>query len=326
MSRLLSTLSVFILAIVLMATGCSAPANTNAVAEDGGGKIRIAASFYPLYDFARKIGGDLVTVDNLVPAGVEPHDWTPKGSDIKKISDADLFLYQGAGFEGWVDDFLKSLDKKSKVKPVMASEGVKLLPGTGEEHEEEHKDGEAHTEGDGHDHGEFDPHLWLSPMNAKHMAENIKNALIQVDAAHAAEYEANYEKLAKRFDDLHQAYKDGLAGAAGKEIVVSHQAFGYLANDYGLKQVPIMGLSPDAEPTAQQLKKIASFIREHNVKYIFFEELVSDKLAKTLAKDAGVGTLPLNPLEGLTDEDLKNGEDYFTIMEKNLKNLLQALQ
>ncbi|WP_442601241.1 metal ABC transporter substrate-binding protein [Paenibacillus sp. KN14-4R] len=315
MKRTFFNFTWIIILVLILTTGCS----TSNKAKLSADKINVVTSFYPLYDFTKKIGGDHVNVINLVPAGVEPHHWTPKSRDIKNVTDSDLFIYQGAGFEGWVDEFLKSLSKDSKVKPLMASEGVSLI--TTDNHEDEHADEHAD-----HAHGQWDPHAWLSPMNAKKMAENIKNELIAVDAAHQSDYEANYAKIMKQFDDLDMKFKTEIAKTSRKDIVVSHQAFGYLCRDYGLTQKSIMGLSAEAEPTAQQMKDINKFIRDNNVSYIFFEELISDKLATTLAKDAGIQTLVLNPLEGLTDEQIKAGMDYFSVMEINLNNLLKALQ
>jgi zinc transport system substrate-binding protein len=236
------------------------------------------------------------------------------------MTKAEMFVYNGAGFEGWVHDFLDSKKKDSKQLVVEASNGIKLLEAA-EEEEEGHKENHDHGDESGHD-----PHVWVSPKSARHMAESIKNGLIQVDAAHKADYEANFSKLDKQLTALDNKFAESLSRSVKKEIVVSHQAFGYLARDYGLTQKAIMGLSPDAEPTSKEIIEINKFVKENNVKYIFFEELVSDKLAKTLANDAKIETLVLNPLEGLTDEQVKAGENYITIMEKNLQNLLKALQ
>lgn len=294
--------------------GCSRSASKNAVDPN---KINVVVSFYPLYDFAAKIGGDHVHVMNLVPAGVEPHDWSPKSNDLKVLTKSQLFVYEGAGFEGWVQDVMKTLNKDGSPLVVEASQGVSLLKAE----EGTEKDDKAHSDEPG-----VDPHIWLSPLNAKSMGENIKKALIQADPAHQADYEANFKAFTAKLDDLDSKYKQALTGVKSKQLVTSHQAFAYLCRDYGLTQLPIMGLSPDAEPTAQEIKSINQFIKDNNVKYIFFEELVSDKLAKTLAKDSGVGTLVLNPLEGLTEEQQKAGQDYFSVMESNLQHLVQALQ
>ncbi|CAG7642500.1 metal ABC transporter substrate-binding protein [Paenibacillus allorhizosphaerae] len=285
------------------------------------GKINIVASFYPLYDFARNIGGEHVNVINLVPAGVEPHDWSPKSRDMKNLTRAELFVYLGAGFEGWVEDTLKSMPKDSKTVVVEASKGIGLLPAT-EQHDHDH---EEKGKKDSHE-SEYDPHVWLSPVNAKQIALNIKEALIKADSAHQADFEANYKKYAEQLDQLDNKYKTELAKTPKKEIVVTHQSFGYLAKQYGLTQKPIMGLSPDAEPTSKDMKDILQFIKSNQIKYVFFEELVSDKLAKTLAKDAGVETLVLSPVEGLTEEQAKLGANYISVMDNNLNNLIKALQ
>ena len=158
------------------------------------------------------------------------------------------------------------------------------------------------------------------------MASNILEAYVAADPAHKDAYESRYNELKAKLEQLDRKMTEGLADVSKRDIVVSHQAFGYLCRDYGLKQVAIMGLSPDAEPRAQDLLEVAKFVKENGVKTIFFEELVSDQLAKTLAAEANVGTDVLNPLEGLTPEQEKSGDDYVTIMERNLQNLRKALQ
>jgi zinc transport system substrate-binding protein len=328
--------SALIMAVAVFASACGAGSQIELSSD----KTNVVASFYPLYDFASKIGKDHIHAVTAVPAGVEPHDWEPKTKDISQILKADLFVYQGAGLEGWVEELLKSKKKDAKVLDVEASAGLTLLKAEegdhdheGEEHESGKEEEHGHESGkeeehghDDHDHGEFDPHAWLSPANAKKMAENIKNGLVKADAANQADYEANYKQLAEKLDQLDKKYREALSKTTKKDIVVSHKAFAYLCHDYGLTQKAIMGLTPGSEPTAQDMKAINDFVKEHNVKYIFFEELVSDKLAKTLANDLKIETMVLNPLEGLTDDQLKAGEDYFSIMEKNLQNLVKALQ
>lgn len=312
-SKLSSILIGLSLITILILSGCSKQSNVNIVE----GKVNVVTTFYPLYDFTKAIGGEHVNVINLVPAGVEPHEWSPKSKDLINMTKAEMFVYNGAGFEGWVGTFLDSKKKDSKQVVIEASQGIALLNAT--EKEEDHD----------HDHGKeagVDPHVWVSPKSAKQMAESIKNGLVQADAAHKADYEANYSKLAQQLTALDAKFSESLSKVTKKEIVVSHQSFGYLARDYGLTQMPIMGLSPDAEPTAQVMKEINKFVKDHQVKTIFFEELVSDRLAKTLAKDAKIETDMLNPLEGLTEAQLSAGENYISVMEKNLQKLLKALQ
>ncbi|WP_164783420.1 metal ABC transporter solute-binding protein, Zn/Mn family [Paenibacillus sp. FSL R5-0490] len=317
---------------LLVLSACGQDSSNSAKIVEG--KVNVVTTFYPVYAFTTAIGGEDANVINLLPTGVEPHDWTPKSQDIVNTSKAQLFLYNGAGLEGWVPNFLKSLNSDTQVKSVAVSEGVKLLTaegddghGHGEEHEDEHADehtDEATSE-DVADH-HIDPHTWVSPKSAMIMAENIKNSLVEADPDHKAGYEQRYEELRTKLETLDQRFTDELANVPNNEIVVSHQAFGYLARDYGLTQHAIMGLSPDAEPTGQDIVKLAKLVKDEGIKYIFFEELVSDKLAKTLASEAGVETMVLNPVEGLTKEQATNGDDYFTLMEKNLQNLLIALK
>ncbi|WP_397330525.1 metal ABC transporter solute-binding protein, Zn/Mn family [Paenibacillus polymyxa] len=317
---------------LLVLSACGQDSSNSAKIVEG--KVNVVTTFYPVYAFTTAIGGEDANVINLLPTGVEPHDWTPKSQDIVNTSKAQLFLYNGAGLEGWVPNFLKSLNSDTQVKSVAVSEGVKLLTaegddghGHGEEHEDEHADehtDEATSE-DVADH-HIDPHTWVSPKSAMIMAENIKNSLVEADPDHKAGYEQRYEELRTKLETLDQRFTNELANVPNNEIVVSHQAFGYLARDYGLTQHAIMGLSPDAEPTGQDIVKLAKLVKDEGIKYIFFEELVSDKLAKTLANEAGVETMVLNPVEGLTKEQATNGDDYFTLMEKNLQNLLIALK
>ncbi|WP_188887529.1 metal ABC transporter substrate-binding protein [Paenibacillus radicis (ex Gao et al. 2016)] len=289
------------------------------------GKTNVVTTFYPLYYLASEIGGDKVNAVNLVPAGVEPHDWSPKSQDLDLASKAQLFLYNGAGLEGWTDNFLKGLSKKSKLVTAEMSKGISLIKGNPEE-EHEGEEGEEHDD-HGHSHDlDVDPHTWVSPKSIMLMAENVKNSLVEVDPANKASYEDNYAALHAKLEALDQKFQAELSKTVKKDIVTSHQAFGYLARDYGLRQTAVMGLSPDAEPRAQDLLQIAKFVKENDIRYIFFEELVSPTLANTLASEAKVDTLVLNPIEGLTPEQEKRGDDYITLMEANLQNLIKALQ
>ncbi|NGM81654.1 zinc ABC transporter solute-binding protein [Paenibacillus sp. 7124] len=312
----------FILPLILIAvllSGCG-PKSSGTIVE---GKVNVVTTFYPIYEFAKEIGGEDVNAINLLPVGVEPHDWTPRSQDIVNTSKAQLFLYNGAGLEGWVPNFLKGLESDSKVQAVEVSKGIDYIM-TNEEDDHDHG-GESGEEASS-DSLHTDPHTWVSPKSALIMAENIKNSLVQVDPARKVGYEERFGKLAERLKALDAKFESELAKVPNKEIVVSHQAFAYLCRDYGLTQHAIMGLSPDAEPRGQDLVKLAELVKQDGIRYIFFEELVSDKLAKTLASEAGVSTLVLNPVEGLTEQQEKNNDNYFTLMEKNLQNLILALK
>lgn len=317
MKKLLLILLAGCMTLFLM-TGCSSStANSDSETKNTKDKkLTIYASFYPMYDFASKIGGDKVTVVNMVPAGTEPHDWEPAASDIAGLEKADIFVYNGASMEHWAEDVLESLSNKDLIS-VEASKGISLMEGHHEEDEEE---------GTSEEGEEYDPHVWLSPVNAKVEMENIKNALVQADPDNKDYYEANYTKYAADLDTLDKEYKDTLSPLPNKDIIVAHQAFGYLCAAYGLNQVPIEGLSPDSEPDPATVANIIEFAQEHNVTVIFFEELVSPKVAQTIADSIGAKTEELNPIEGLSDEEQAAGDDYFSVMRQNLEKLKTALQ
>jgi zinc transport system substrate-binding protein len=300
-------------AAILLSLFLLSSCGTSNNSEQVEGKVNVVTSFYPLYYFAKEIGGDRAHIVNLIAAGVEPHEWTPKSRDLDAVSKAQLFLYNGAGLEGWVDDFLHGLGSDSKVITVETSNGIQLIKGN-------------LLEENGQSNLDVDPHTWVSPRSALVMAANIRDAFAKADPENQAEYETRYVDLENRLKQLDAKFSKDLSDYKRRDIVVSHQAFGYLCRDYNLNQIAIMGLSPEAEPRSQDLLDIADFVKKNNIPYIFFEELVSPQLSETLASEANVETLVLNPLEGLTPEQEKAGETYITIMERNLQNLQKALQ
>lgn len=314
---------VVMIIFTLLMSGCNTN-NTQLDAEDE--RITVYTSFYTMYDFTSKIAGDKVNIINMVPSGAEPHEWEPSPRDIAGLSRAKLFVYSGAGMEGWADKVLASINNTGLVA-VETSKNVKLR-GRGDGSPvsfSQSDEGEEHA-GHNHDDLEYDPHVWLNPMNAKMQMEAIRDGLIQVDPQNKSFYEGNYNEYAAKLDALDKAFKDAATTFTRKEIVVSHEAFGYLCSAYGLEQLAIEGISSESEPTPARMAKIIDFVREHDVKHIFFEELASPKVAETIARETGARTALLNPLEGLTEENLMDGKDYFSVMEDNLEALKQALQ
>ena len=296
-------------------TGCGTqPADTAA----GDGRLRVLTSFYPMYDFACKIGGDCIDVINMVPSGTEPHDWEPSTNDLKNLEKADVFIYNGADMEPWADDLLVS--RSDTLRVVEASENVELRTTDGEhEHAHEH-------EGADHHHGDFDPHVWLDPENAKIEMEAIRDALCAADPENSTVFQSNYEKYAAELDVLDAEFREKLAPLPNRTIVVAHEAFGYLCDAYGLTQVGIEGLSPDSEPDPGRMAEVIDFVREHSISTIFFEELVSPKVAEAIASETGAQAKMLSPLEGLSDEQAAAGADYFSVMHDNLAALMEALK
>lgn len=291
-------------------------------------KLTVMASFYPMYDFAANIGGDKVIVKNMVPSGIEPHDWEPAASDIVDLEEADVFIYNGAGMEHWVETVIDSLGSKNLIV-VQAADGISLIEGHEHSHEDEadHEEEAGHEEEDNQDDEEhFDPHVWLSPLNARIQVQNIRDAFVKADPDNTDYYNKNYEAYMAKLDALDQKFKDSLTNLVNKDIIVAHEAFGYLCDAYGLNQIGIEGLSPDSDPDPARMEEIIELAKEKEIKIIFFEELVSPKVAQTIADEIGAVTEVLNPLEGLTEEQIAAGADYISVMEDNLNNLLKALQ
>ncbi|KKT29190.1 MAG: ABC-type metal ion transporter, periplasmic subunit [Candidatus Collierbacteria bacterium GW2011_GWC2_44_18] len=264
--------------------------------RNDGRKIRVVASLYPLYFLASEIGGDKILVRNITPSGTEPHDYEPTARDMAEIQKAKLLILNGGKLEAWG---VKVKEDLKNVQVVEAGRG--MFVGN-------------------------DSHVWLSPQLAKKEVGNILAALILVDPKNEEYYSKNAKILNQKLDKLQEDYIQGLAGCMRKEVVTSHAAFGYLTREFGLTQVAIAGLSPDEEPSTKQMTEVARFAKEKNTKYIFFENLVSPKLAETIAEEIGAKTLILDPIEGISDNDLTQGKTYLTIMEDNLANLRTALE
>jgi len=265
-------------------------------------KLQVVTSFYPLYFFASEIGGDKTQIFNLTPAGAEPHDYEPTGRDIARVENSKLLVLNG-GLEAWADNLKQNLSSNTFV--VTAGENLFKKSA---------------------DQNSFDPHIWLSPQLAGKMVDKIKEGFIQVNPENEDYYQNNADVLKSKLTELDKKFQEGLKDCSEKNIITSHSAFGYLASDYDLNEVSITGLSPDAEPSPRQLAEVAEFAKINKVKYIFFESLVSPKLSQTIAQEIGADTLVFNPLEGLTEEEINQGKNYFTEMENNLTNLKIALR
>ena len=287
----------------LMACSPEATATQKGAAPES--KRTVLTTIYPLQYLAQRIGGDRVKATNLVPPGVETHDWEPSPRDISSIQKADLFIYNGGGFEPWAD---RAIDGLSKDGPIVveASAGLEMSNGDGQE--------------DG-----LDPHLWLDPHRYQQQAEAIAEALRKADPPSAEVYSANLNTLREDLDHLRKEMEQGLASCERGAIVVSHAAFGHLVGRLGLKQIAVSGLSPEVEPSPARMREIIEDVQRLGATHIFFETLVNSDVSKTIAREVGAETLVLNPLEGLTREEQKAGEDYFSIMGRNLANLRTAL-
>jgi zinc transport system substrate-binding protein len=283
-------------------------------AQSDTSKVSVVATLFPQYDFAKVIGGDKVEVTLLLPPGVEAHAYEPKPSDITSINEAEIFVYTGDFMELWAKDIIASIDQKVKV--VDASRGIEMLKESEGTHEDEHAD----------EYGGVDPHIWLDFENTKIMAENIAKTLIEVDPKNAGYYQANLQTYQSKLTELDNSYKNTLSNCETKTIVYGgHYAFGYLTRKYGLEYVAAQGFSPDAEPTAKDLIQLVEQIKGDNIRYVFYEELTSPKVAETLANETDAKLLLLNAAHNLSKEDVTNNISFVEIMEKNLVNLKTGL-
>lgn len=305
--------------------------------QENQGKLQVVTTVYPVYDVVKKVAGDQADVALLVPPGAEPHDWEPTASDLKKIGQAKVFFYNGAGLEPTDQILKKEITRDAMV--VELSQGLDLLKAEdhddddhdhdhdADHHDEDHHDEDHHAEGHHHHHhGGVDPHVWLDPQNVMKEATVVAEALAKADPAHADAYRANAKKYQDELAALDKDMDAALSSLANKNLVVSHEAFGYLAARYGLTQVGIMGVDADAEPTPERMAQLIEFIREHDVRTIYSEELVNPRLADAIAAETGAVVRVLNPIEGLTAAQEKAGYDYIKLQRDNLATLAAGQQ
>lgn len=280
-----------------VAAGC-APVPQDRAA---GTKPSVVASFYPIGEFARQVGGNHVDVSVISPPGTEPHDYEPTAKQVAEVYGSDVFLFNGGGVDAWAEKISVEAGQQGVAVVEMAS-AIETIPAS---------DGE----------GAFDPHFWLDPKLATKEVELIRDTLIATDPANAAAYAANAAAYAKTLATLDADFRSGLSNCARPTAVTSHAAFAYVAKEYGFEMQSITGLSPEEEPSAGRIAEIAAMAKEKKIGYIYFETLVSPKLAETIATEIGAQTLVFNPLEGLTEEETAAGKTYVSVMEDNLANL-----
>ncbi len=298
------TMVVGTLAVVLL---CASIALLSRQKPDADEKLTVVASFYPMAEFAHQVGGDHVRVTTLVKPGIEPHDYEPSPRDVANLYKAKVLVYNGAGLEKWI----------GKLAPDLTGHGVTLV--------ETSQGLQLQTAPAGDSRAATDPHIWLDPVLAIQQVKRIQTALSKADPTHSKAYAQNATRYIQELQALDTDFRTGLAHCERHDIVTSHRAFGYLAAQYNLQVVNIAGLSPDDEPSPQDLATVADFVREHDVHYIFFETLVSPKLAQTIAAETGVQTMVFNPLEGLTQQQIDRGMSYTAVQKDNLQALRTAL-
>ncbi|MCE7794352.1 zinc ABC transporter substrate-binding protein [Salipaludibacillus sp. CUR1] len=371
--------------------------------------VHIMTTLYPIEDFANRIGGDLVEVDNMVPVGADAHTFEPTANQMIEVAEAELFIYNGAGFEGFAES-IKDTVESHDVEIVKATDGIELIDyhhdhshdhdhnddhghedndhdhnddhgHEDNDHNHDHNDDHGHEDNDNnhdhndnhghedndhnhdhndnhghedndhnhdhndnhghedndhnhdnnddhghdHDHGDEDPHVWLDPIRSIELAENIKNALIEARPDGEEEFTANFEELKAELETLDEEFMEMADNKAKDTIIVSHAGYGYWEDRYSIHQIGIAGISPTNEPSIQQIQEVIAHMEENDINYVMFEQNIPTNIAETVREEADAEDLWLHNLEALTEEDIENGEDYFSLMRQNIEVLETAL-
>ncbi|SOC36656.1 metal ABC transporter solute-binding protein, Zn/Mn family [Ureibacillus acetophenoni] len=326
--------SIFALSVIaLLVTACSSTETTES--KNDSNKIDIYTTVYPLTYFAERIGGEYVNVSSIYPTGANEHTFEPTQQDMMSLAESDLFFYIGLGLEGFVEKAESTLANEN-VKFVSTSENIaeeKLHISKGHSyeesvgHEDENEDEHDHAteEHDDHNHGDVDPHIWLSPVLSQDLALVIKDELVSELPEQEEIFTDNYEALVDELEALDKEFSKLVSEASTKTFFISHSSFGYIAGQYGLIQVPIAGLNSQSEPTQKELIEIVDLAEELEAKYILFEQNVSSNLTSVIQNEIGAKSLTLHNLSVLTEQDVANDENYFTLMKKNIETFREAL-
>ena len=326
MRRVVFILAVFAAAGIL--GGCTSPHGQPTSAPE---KIDVATSVYPIYYFTSRIAADCAEVTIIAPPTSEPHHWEPSPKQIAELQSSDAFIYNGAGLEVWAERVADSIGETG----VQVLETASLVPEVllleagshshGAQANGNNKTSLAAETADRNHHAGIDPHFWLDPILAENIARGIKELLVTLDPGNAGVYNQNFSLLKGELADLHREFEQAFKECSGRKFVVTHEGFGYMARRYGLEQIPIMGPSADSEPSPARLAELSTLMRRHHIRYVFTEPLVSPKAAEVLASEVGAGLLVLHTAGYLTENDVKEGLDYLSIMRNNMKQLKVAL-
>ncbi len=285
--------------------------------------LQVVTTLFPLYDFARAIGGDRAQVTMLLPPGVEPHTFEPKPEDMIRISRAGLFIYTNRYMEPWAEKIITGIDNTS-LRVVNAGEKVNYRAVA---REDAHDHGQKENGSPDHDAKGMDPHIWLDFANAALIVDSILDGFIAADPGNGDRYRRNADILKSDLAVLDQRYRGSLSSCATRKLLHGgHYTFGYLAGRYGLQYHALSGISSDSEPSAERMVALVREIRSSGSGYLFAEELLSPRLTETLAKEAGVGMLMLHGAHNLSRDDLSGNVTFFDLMERNLVQLQKGLK
>ncbi|MSO28992.1 MAG: zinc ABC transporter substrate-binding protein [Candidatus Planktophila sp.] len=302
------------LALGLILSGCSSSESDSSAS----GGIKVVAAMYPLEFVAKAIGGDMVSVENFTPPGVEPHDLELTPSQVVELDAADLLLYI-SGFQPALEEAAQQSAPANSLD-LLSVDGLNLLTATEDGHNDGAEDVNEGEEAHSDEEMVNDPHFWLDPARLIVVAKAVASKLSEVNPENSEAFESNLAAFVTELEALDAKFTTGLATCERDLIVTSHAAFGYLADAYGLSQEAIAGLSPESEPTPKRLNEIGKEAKADGTTTIFFETLASPKVAQTLANDLNIESAVLDPIEGISE-----GQTYFSVMESNLEALRKAL-
>ncbi|MFD2925069.1 metal ABC transporter solute-binding protein, Zn/Mn family [Halobacillus naozhouensis] len=335
-------MSKYLSLILILTLFLSACGNETSPEDSSDKQLEIHTTVYPLKFFTKQIAGDLAEVSSILPPGTDPHTYEPTTKEMIKIAEAEAFVYNGAGLESYAKTIAETV-KPEGVEILEASKGVKL-----EEHVHDHggdphsEEKETHAEeehsheeekdrshiGEGHEghvHGNQDPHIWLDPIRSIQLAENIKDMLISLQPESEKQFTENFNQLKNKLIELDQQFHNQLTSKPKDKIIVSHAAYGYWEQAYGIEQVAVSGLTPTSEPSQKELEEIIETAEKYQLNFVLFEQNVTPKVAKVVQNEIGAEPLRIHNLSVLTEENIQSNEDYFSLMEKNLEVLSKAL-
>lgn len=308
MKKLIIIFSFLLLFVSACGTNSSEDSSTD-------GKLVIYTSVYPLEFLASQIAGDLASVKSVYPPGVDAHTYEPSSKEITNIARSDAFIYLGAGMESFSESIVESLSSHDVLFIEVGENEQLFLHANDDEHNH-----------DNHHHGDFDPHIWLDPLRMIKVGELITSNLSELDPDNRDTFENNFAQLKEKLQSLDEQFVQTLEKKQSRKIIVSHAAYGYWEERYGIEQIPISGLSSSDEPSQKELANIAKLAKKEQLNYVIFEQTGSNRLAEVIQENIEAEKLYIHNLEVLTDENIENGEDYFSIMEQNLQTLDKALK
>ncbi|WP_298787767.1 metal ABC transporter solute-binding protein, Zn/Mn family [uncultured Marinococcus sp.] len=309
-------------------SACGSEDNQEEQGSEGEEKLEVYTTLFAWEDFTKQIGGDHVNVENVVPAGSDAHTYDPTPQTLTDIAEGDMFVMTGNGMEGFADEVESTIGNQDVqiARVAEAAGGEEAHEHEEGESEEEHADHaeESHS-GEEHDHGGADPHIWIDPVQAKEAAGVIRDELIEADPDNENAYENNYEELAAELDELDERFETLVDESSKNQFIVSHAAYGYWEERYGLEEIAVNGVNAQNEPSTQEINEIIDTAEKNDLNAIMVEENIPSDTTDVLQEEIGAEVYTLNNLESASEEEIADGAGYISLMNQNIDNLEKAL-